>query len=105
MQVFVYEYFTGGGARDLPQEPSAAGLFLEAAAMLKAVTEDFTAIASVDVISTLDARLPRLHPAGCQVVNVETDRSDLDVIARLSGESDWTLLIAPETRGKLLERA
>jgi len=105
MQVFVYEYFTGGGASKSLHGEAAASLLTEAAAMAKAVNEDFAALPSVRVVTTRDRRWPAFHPVGCRVIEMGEGRSDLDIIARLSTESDWTLLIAPETGEALLARA
>src|SRR6478609_49021 len=101
MQVFLYEYFTGGGIGELPQGGEAASLLTEATAMAKAITTDFAALPSVRLITMRDSRLPAFQPAGCQVVEVGQDGRDLDILARLSSQSDWTLLIAPETDGSL----
>ncbi|HEY2414009.1 MAG TPA: ATP-grasp domain-containing protein [Pirellulaceae bacterium] len=105
MQVFVYEFFTGGGGSEFPQSVGAASLLTEAAAMVRAVTEDLVALPLVRVVTTRNGRLPAFHPVGCRVVELGHGRSDMDIIARLSTESDWTLLIAPETAGALLMRA
>ena len=104
MQVFVYEYFTGGGAGELPQGPEAS-LLAEAAAMARGVAADFAALDGVRVVATRDERLPAIHPAGCELTAIQCGASDLPTIGKLAAESDWTVLIAPETAGALLTRA
>jgi len=105
MQVFVYEYFTGGGVSKLSPDGVAGSLLKEAAAMVKAVTEDFAALPMVRVVTTRDSRWPAFPAADCEVVEIGDGQSDLETFARLSVESDWTVLIAPEMGGALLARA
>lgn len=104
MRVFVYEFFSGGGARELAGGESKASLLKEAAAMARAVTEDFAAVSSVRVVTTRDRRLQPFHPAGCEVIGLDPGGGDFESLARLARDSDWTLLIAPETGGELLSR-
>lgn len=102
MQVFVYEHFTGGGACKLPIGMTASSLLTEAVAMICAVTADFAALTGVRVVTTRDNHLPPFHPQPCDVVEVENASAALDAFSDLSKQSDWTLLIAPETHGILL---
>ncbi len=135
MQIFVFEYFTGGGLDTSDGELLASPLLAEARGMVSALVADFcevkaaatnhpltdnTAVgqracafdyglnegeylSSVQVVSTRDARLPPLHPVGCAVIEVAGDVSQ--VVRKLSAESDWTVLIAPEQDGELWKLA
>lgn len=108
MQIFAYEYFTGGGARRLGEGAAAESLLGEAGAMIRAVTEDFCGLPGVQVVAMRDARLAALHPAGCRVVEVGaavSAEAERELFVRLAGESDWTFVIAPETGRVLWERA
>src|SRR5262245_5726952 len=104
MKIFLYEFVTGGGcwSGDVPLDGS---LLAEARAMVRAVAFDYEALDGVAVFTTRDARLPELHPAGCQVTLIGSGDEEQAVIHRLAGSVDWTMLIAPETGGALLERS
>src|SRR5262245_55579689 len=104
MQVFVYEHFTGGGASKQPNCHSESPLLAEAIAMVCAVAADFAVIPSLQVVTSRDSRLPPFHPPACHVALIDGPERHLDVIRRLAQESDWTLLIAPETDGTLWAR-
>lgn len=80
--VFVYEYVTALGARGI--EPLAPSLLAEGRAMRDAVIADFAAISDVQVLT-----IP------CE---------DEDYFRRSVAESDFALVIAPETAGILEER-
>jgi predicted ATP-grasp superfamily ATP-dependent carboligase len=108
IQVFVYEFFTGGGARRLGNGAATKSLLTEAGAMIQAVTDDFCALPGVRVVTTRDARLAALHPAACRVVEVAgtvSAEAERELFVRLAEESDWTVVIAPETAGELRKRA
>src|SRR5262245_37531030 len=102
MRVFVYEFVTGGGAGDgLPIPPS---LLAEGAAMAAAVTADFTSCRSCEVATTCDARLQPFHDPRCEVRVVQSQTVERKAIERLAADADWTVVIAPETDGVLLDR-
>src|SRR5262245_54331471 len=103
MKIFLYEFVTGGGcwSGDVPLYGS---LLAEARAMVQAVAADFVALDGGEVFPKRDTRLPELHPAGCQVTLVGSREEEQAAILRLAGSADWTMLIAPETSGALLER-
>lgn len=105
MQVFVYEFFTGGGAGSLTQCQTADSLLAEATAMVRAAAVDFCGLPSVCVVALRDRRLPPLHPPECQVFEVAGKDAERESFVELARKSDWTLLIAPETDGALLDRA
>src|SRR4029079_8793137 len=96
MKIFLYEFFTGGGCWGCG-EPPKDSLLAEARAMVRAVAADFAALDGVELLTTRDARLAELHPAGCSVTTVASSAEEWAAIGRLARNADWTLLVAPET--------
>jgi predicted ATP-grasp superfamily ATP-dependent carboligase len=103
MRIFVYEFVTGGGAWS-SEGPLPDSLITEGEAMLRAVAADFAALLAVQVVTTRDARLPSLS-TGIDVTRVASSDQEQAALAQLAQAADWTLLIAPETDGALLDRA
>jgi len=104
MNVFVYEYFSGGGspAGDLPD-----GLATEALGMLWALLADFRALDAVRTVTALDPRfeeqirlLSRKTLPADDVVRVSPDARDT-IFLSLLNRCDAALLVAPETEGIL----
>ncbi len=81
MRIFVHEQITAHGIGRDPDSPEHS-LFVEGGAMLRAICEDFAAIAGVEVLS---------GPPG--------------EFAKLAAVADWSFIIAPETDGVLLKLA
>lgn len=104
MRIFVYELVTGGGLLGGNAPPSSS-LFREARAMVTALAADFAAIEGVEVAALRDARLADLQFPGCTVHDVATPKQERDEFDRLAARSDWSVMIAPETDGALLDRA
>src|SRR5262245_57096890 len=98
--VLVHEYVTGGGlaGQGLPDSWRAEG-----SAMRRALAEEFAALAGTRVVMTLDARLPD-EPGSWTAVRVAAGE-ERDKFARLAGEADAVVLVAPETGGLLHDRA
>jgi predicted ATP-grasp superfamily ATP-dependent carboligase len=104
INVFVYEYFSGGGspAGDLPD-----GLATEALGILWALLADFRALDAVRTVTALDPRFEeqigvlsrKTLPAG-DVVRVSPDERDA-IFLSLLDRCDAALLVAPETEGIL----
>jgi predicted ATP-grasp superfamily ATP-dependent carboligase len=105
MRVFVYEFVTGGGMLADPAGTPHGSLLAEGRAMVQAVTADLLAVGDVQAGSSRDARLPPLHPPGCDVFEVSTAAEERQVFEQLASAADWTLVIAPETAGTLADRA
>src|SRR5438552_16071764 len=101
MRLFLYEFVTGGGCWHSP-EPPAGSLLAEGQAMLRAIAADFADFA--DVVVARDVRLPPVLPARYEVVPIANAAEELAAVERLAAAADWTLLIAPETGGALLQR-
>ena len=94
--MLVVEHVTGGGlaGRDLPTSWAAEG-----SAIRRALAKDFAAVPGVQVVMTLDARLPEeLGPWTVVRVGAGDYGSTLD---RLVAEAESTAPIAPETSGAL----
>jgi predicted ATP-grasp superfamily ATP-dependent carboligase len=105
MQIFVYEYTTGGGLlADGPDSADRSSLVPEGLAMVQAVANDFAALDGIEVVTLHDVcRAPSLNVKGrtCKVANAADERP---LFERLARESAWTLVIAPEMRGALAAR-
>lgn len=103
VRILIYEYITGGGllARD------ARYLELlrpEGEAMVAALAADFAALDGMEVHLIRDARLAP-PTARVRVHHVERIEDELPLLCTLGAAADWTVLIAPEIDGILLQRA
>ncbi|MBX6315286.1 MAG: ATP-grasp domain-containing protein, partial [Isosphaeraceae bacterium] len=99
-RVLVHEYVTGGGlaGSDLPASWAAEG-----SAMRRALAEDLAVVPGIHVVMTLDDRLPD-EPGPWATVRVGPGQEP-ETFARLAVEVDYTIAIAPETGGTLLDGA
>lgn len=103
MQIFVYEFITGGGMWSLGGGPEGS-LLTEGQAMLSAVIEDALKT-GVEPITLRDSRLVGGLPDGCQAVEVGSVAEHLEAFSAFATGADYTLLIAPEFEGWLLKLA
>jgi predicted ATP-grasp superfamily ATP-dependent carboligase len=110
MKIFVYEYICGGG---LVGRPLPESLAREGWAMLASIVEDFARIQHCTVLTTLDERFAGRPLETANVRQIASHRSgstrvrqqiERETIAELATECDWSLIIAPETDGVLLDR-
>lgn len=103
MRLFVCEFVTGGG---LYREPLPASLLNEGTLMRDAVLRDFSALAQVQLCTSLDMRLPSptsaQYPALEQVIHIAYEDDVWQRWQALMTEVDAVLLIAPESAGVLL---
>src|SRR5262249_47023720 len=99
-----YEFITGGGMWQDGSGMPGGSLLAEGQAMLQAIVHDFAALPDVEVVTTRDSRLPRIDHRDCRTELIDSANAELDAVQRLAAESDWTLLIAPETADVLLNR-
>ena len=92
MRAFLSEHCTCGA------DPAAARgpLFVEGAAMLRALAEDAARIEGVGVVVTWAAGLEPFGVPGVEVADVETRRAAGEAFSRLLWETDRTLHVAPE---------
>jgi tyramine---L-glutamate ligase len=104
MRIFVYEFLTGGGAWS-NEQPLPDSLRAEGEAMLRAVAADLADLQGMHVVTTRDVRLPPLPVASVEVMPVASSAEERATIAQLAKTANWTLLIAPETGGALLDRS
>ena len=72
--------------------------------MFLALATDLAAIAGVEVAAMRDVRLDVPDPSCLRVYPVRSRRDDETLFARLAAQSDWTVVIAPEFDGHLLDR-
>lgn len=121
MRVFVYEFATGGGLLSSPDAaPPSGSLLREGMAMVLAIAEDFAALADCDVVLLRDHRLdvgvPPLGGLGAedsrlkpglqhwQIVEVDNSDDEREAFRSQAAAADWTVVIAPEFGGHLLNR-
>ncbi len=95
MQIFVYEWATGGGLVDEPG-PLPDSLVREGATMISALAADLMRIAGCRVTTLRDPRVLQLVLPGCDLVDVLSKWSHGEEIERLAAAADGTILIAPE---------
>lgn len=101
MQIFVYELVSGGGLLSA-STPIPDGLLREGAAMRAALVADFAELPDVQVVTTHDIRCPAVT---AQDHVVADSRSERKLFRRLAAQADWSVVVAPEFDGLLLERA
>lgn len=104
MQIFVYEWATGGGLVDEPG-PLPASLVREGAAMVGAVVHDLQRMAGCRVTTFRDPRIVQLSYGSCQIVDVLSGFAHDEEFDRHAAAADATVLIAPEFDGILLKLA
>ena len=105
MKVFIYEFISGGGLWTQALDGNMNSLVVEGQAMAAAVTADFAKLPDVEVLTTRDSRLQPFHDSRCSVAVIAQASVEQKTIRELAAASDWTLLIAPETDGVLLDRS
>jgi predicted ATP-grasp superfamily ATP-dependent carboligase len=104
--VLVHEFVTGGG---LSEEESPPASWIEEGNMMRrALARDLAALPEIDVLMTVDSRLPD-EPGPWRTVRVDPN-NDLPELARLAATVDSVVCIAPEpddvlrTRVELIEQ-
>jgi predicted ATP-grasp superfamily ATP-dependent carboligase len=98
LTVLVHEWVTGGG---LAGSPLPASWAAEGGAMRRALAAEFAGLRGrpVRVVVTLDARLPE-DPGPWLVARI-ADGEHIQRVRELARAADFTVLVAPETRGIL----
>ena len=104
MQIFLYEWASGGG---LVNEPGAlpASLVREGVTMIGALAADLMRISGARVTALRDPRVVQLALGGGQAIDVQSAAEHRHEFERLAAEADATILIAPEFDGILLKAA
>ena len=96
MNIFVFEWVSGGG---LVAEPLPPSLAREGDMMLRALLDDLTPLPGVRVLASRDPRLPPL--AGVGAIVPAPGEGALELYARGARAGDAAWPIAPETEGAL----
>jgi len=106
MQVFLYEFITGGGLFCLPESPSPSGSLLrEGLAMLQCLAQDFSDL-GCQVVVLQDQRIdlsPYL-PEGVIIVPVGSADDERQRFRQTCEQTDATLVVAPEFDRLLIQR-
>ena len=104
-RIFIYEYVTGGGMLATPPDKLPPSLPREGAAMLAALAADFAAVPGVEVVAMRDDRVGvHAQVSGRQVFSGVTPEAERRQLRELAAACDWTIVIAPEIGGQLLDR-
>jgi predicted ATP-grasp superfamily ATP-dependent carboligase len=103
MQILLYEYVTGGGLWS--DDGASTKLLAEARAMVTALSEDLSRIPGVNLICFEDSRFSSAGATPGQVISIQDAADEWEQLARWAPRADGTLLIAPETGRRLLERS
>jgi tyramine---L-glutamate ligase len=101
MQVFLYEFITGGGMWSQGSRPPCGSLLDEGQAMARSLAADF-ASAGIEVLSLLDSRLP-VSGVG-QVERIGSADEERRAFIGQAAAADWSVVVAPEFAGNLLRR-
>lgn len=104
MRIFIDEFLTSGGVLSVPTWGDVSSLACEGAAMVQAIAADFAQLAGFEVLVKRDARLNHLRFPECRVTDIQNLHQDRSEFRRLAAMADWTLVIAPEIDGMLLNR-
>ena len=105
MQVFLYEFVTGGGWYSYGDEPCPGSLLREGRTIVEALAADLAAVDDVSVSLLQDRHIEPLAVENAEVVTVETRFQELAAFKRFAADADWTIVIAPEISGFLAQRA
>ena len=104
MQIFLYEWITGGGLMD-HHGPLPDSLLRQGKAMVEALAEDASRIESLNAVMLRDIRVHSLVGRGAEIIDIDSLAAHHNEFDRLATESDLTIIIAPETDNILFELA
>ena len=103
-RVLIWEYLSAVGG--LPGCDAPLELAREGHAMLSALVTDFAAVPDTEVVTLCSAAIEAgLALPQVGVLTVASLDEELAQFNRLSAVADWTLLVAPEIGGVLLDRS
>jgi hypothetical protein len=100
--VFVYEFVTGGGLLGRADDNALRTMAAEGAAMVRSLVADFACLPQVRPSWLCDGRLPLDLPGQGRLVHSASEHSV--AFDELAAAADWTVVIAPELGGHLVER-
>ena len=103
MNIFAYEFITGGGMRQCSEASPSGSLLNEGRAMISRLAEDLATADQVDQVTCLwDNRLPP-NPSiqNCQWLPVDSNQQHDQAVKEQAAVADWTIIIAPEFDGHL----
>jgi predicted ATP-grasp superfamily ATP-dependent carboligase len=104
LNLLIYEDLTSGGYQSTyPHDPIPDSLLIEGRAMLAALAEDVARIPTVRATAIVLPEHQDVLPQGVRAIVVEQHphRNGVDCLVEMTNEFDQTLLIAPETGGRL----
>ncbi|MEO1994229.1 MAG: ATP-grasp domain-containing protein [Planctomycetaceae bacterium] len=102
MQLFVSEFICSGACPETKDYESLRG---EGLAMLLALLADLAAVPQCHLVTTWDARLPLPELGAVDWRRVtQGPQQETELFCQLAGESDLTLVVAPESNGILSDR-
>ncbi len=105
MRVLLYEFACGGGTFSWGCAPGDCPTFLsEGSSMLRSLARDFSQVPGIGLVTLRDSRLPAFDLPGCEIVSVCDAAGERDALERHSRRADWTIVVAPESQGALLDR-
>lgn len=104
VNVFIYEYITGGGLLgSLDTAAINRSLLREGTAMVVALATDFAALDDVEVTVLVDRRLGPLPFSAGRHLSVGNCEEATAAFVEETEKADWTIVIAPETNGALID--
>ncbi len=105
MLIFVFEFVTGGGTlSDKSAGAASSSLLAQGAAMAKTLVADLDQLDSVEVIAMRDSRIDAKQLAYRDEVVVHSGDEQRLRFRELASSADYTILIAPESNGHLVDR-
>jgi tyramine---L-glutamate ligase len=96
---------TSGGLSGDRQSQFSDSIRREGIAMITALAADFATLPGLEALVLVDNRVSIALP-GCRILPVRSRAEEFDLLAKWSGEVDWTVVIAPDfelTRCRLVE--
>jgi predicted ATP-grasp superfamily ATP-dependent carboligase len=98
MKLLLYEWCCSGGLAG-----ASAGISVEGRAMLEALAADTARDASFDVAVLVDPMQKVALPANVRTI-ANDGSNDIAALVSAARQADWTVIVAPETDGILLDR-
>lgn len=103
MKLLLYEWCCSGGLAGQEHGSDLESLFAEGRMMLEALAIDASRDASLEITALIDPAREITLPANVHVRLVPQD-DEIGALIAAAMQADWTLLVAPETDGILVDR-